>query len=148
MKETYVDTALFVKSYVEEPNSKAADEMLRAIGTPLAFSHMHQIEIPNAIRLKRFRGEITRGQESAAVRAFKSDVDSGRLARPAYDLAAVFIRAEKLSAKHSGDIGTRSLDLLHVAVALEAGCTAFASFDARQRQCAALAGLKLVPAKV
>jgi len=145
MSAAYVDSGLFVKSYIEEPNSKEAETLLRGLGTPFAFSHLHEIEIPNAIRLKRFRGEITRAQETAALRAFAADVDAGRFARPAYDLGAVFIRAEQLSARHSGDIGTRSLDLLHVAAALEAGCTAFASYDERQRKAASLSGLKVIP---
>ena len=142
---TYVDSGLFVKSYIEEPNSKEAEAILLSIGTPFIFSHLHEIEIPNAIRLKRFRGEITQAQETAAIRAFRADVDAGRFARPSYDLGTVFIRAEQLSSRHSGGIGTRSLDLLHVAAALETDCAAFASHDERQRKCAALAGLKLIP---
>ena len=145
--KTYLDTSIFVKSFVWESDSPAALEILEAAGEPLAFSHLHGIEIPNAIRLKRFRGEITRAQETAAIRAFEADVDAGRMAPPAYDITAVFIRAERLSARYSGEIGTRSLDLLHVAAALEAGCTAFASYDERQRKCAALAGMKVIPAK-
>jgi len=113
----------------------------------LIFSHIHAIEIPNAIRLKRFRGEITKEEEAAAIRVFRGDVDAGRLARPDYDLAEVFIRAEGLSAKHSGNIGVRSMDILHVAAALECGCMGLASFDERQRKVAQLAGLKLVPVR-
>ena len=143
--KTYIDTSIFVKSFVRESDSLSALEILEAAGEPHVYSHLHEIEIPNAIRLKRFRGEITRAQESAAIRAFQSDVDAGRMERPAYDIGAVFIRAEQLSARHSGDIGTRSLDLLHIAAALEAGCSAFASFDARQRKCASLAGIKVIP---
>ena len=148
MSAAYVDSGLFVKSYIEEPNSKEAETLLRGLGTPFAFSHLHEIEIPNAIRLKRFRGELTRAQESAAIRAFHADVDAGRMARSTYDLEAVFIRAEQLSSRHSGDIGTRSLDVLHVAAALESGCTIFASFDERQRKVAALAGLAVIPGKL
>lgn len=81
------------------------------------------------------------------MRVFKKDVDAGRFERIAYDLGAVFLRAERLSARFSGDLGTRSLDLWHVAAALEAGCTAFASYDARQRRAAAFSKLKLIPAK-
>ena len=145
---TYIDTSIIVKSFVLEPDSPAALEILETAGEPFAFSHLHEIEIPNAIRLKRFRGEITRAQETAAIRAFHADVDAGRMARPTYDLGAVFIRAEQLSSRHSGDIGTRSLDVLHVAAALEAGCTIFASFDERQRKVAALAGLAVIPGKL
>ena len=144
---TYIDTSILVKAFVLEPDSPAALEILEAAGEPHAFSHLHEIEIPNAIRLKRFRGEITRAQETAAIRAFQADVDAGRMQRLVYDLGEVFIRAEQLSARHSGASGTRSLDLLHVAAALEAGCSAFASFDGRQRKCAAHAGMKVIPTK-
>ncbi len=136
-----------MKSYVFETDSPEAIAIIEGVGDPLIFSHVHAIEIPNAIRLKRFRGEITAAEEMAAIRDFRADVDSGRLARPDYDLAQVFIRAERLSAKHSGDIGTRSLDVLNVAAALECGCTGLASFDERQRKIAALAGLQVTPAK-
>ena len=146
--KTYIDTSILLKSYVREPDSLAALAILQEGGDPLLFSHFHEIEIPNAIRLKRFRGEITKEEETATLRAVRADRDAGRLARPDYDLAEVFNRAERLSAKYSGDIGTRSLDLLHVAAALEAGCTVFASFDERQRKGAALAGLKVLPAKL
>jgi predicted nucleic acid-binding protein len=63
----------------------------------------------------------------------------------AYDLAAVFMRAERLSAKYSAEIGTRSLDLWHVAAAIEAGCETFVSYDNRQRKAAELSGLHILP---
>ncbi len=141
----YIDTAILVKTYVFETDSPEAIAIVEAAGDPLIFSHLHAVEIPNAIRLKRFRREITRAQETAAIRAFRADVDAGRLARPDYDLAEVFILAERLSAKRSGDLGTRSLDVLHVAAALECGCTGLVSFDERQRKIAARAGLKVTP---
>ena len=95
--------------------------------------------------MKRFRGEITKSQEMAANRAFLSDIESGVLTHCDYDLGEVFLLAERLSAKHSAIIGSRSLDLLHVAAALESGATHFASLDVRQRRVATLSGLKLLP---
>ncbi len=143
---TYIDTALFVKIFVLEANSPETIRLLEEIGEPFAYSHLHELEIPNAIRLKRFRGEITKTQETAAIRAFLADVDAGRFERIAYDLAAVFIRAEQLSAKWSAEIGCRSLDLWHVAAALEVGCATFVSYDARQRKAAEMSGLHVLPA--
>lgn len=78
------------------------------------------------------------------MRALESDIANGILARPEYDLKAVFMRAEKLSAKHAAATLCRSADILHVASALEAGCMAFCSFDERQRKAASLAGLALI----
>lgn len=143
----YIDTGILVKSYVFEEDSPEAIAIIEAAGDPVIFSHVHGIEIPNAIRLKRFRGEITKAEETAAIRVFRADIDAGRLARPEYDLAEVFIQAERLSAKYSGEIGSRSLDVLHVAAALLCGCASLASFDERERKIAVLAGLKLLPAK-
>jgi predicted nucleic acid-binding protein len=145
---TYIDTALFVKALVFEADSEATIHLLDEIGEPFAYSHLHELEIPNAIRLKRFRGEITKTQETSAIRIFLSDVDAGRFERISYDLAAVFIRAEQLSSKYSGEVGSRSLDLWHVAAALEAGCSSFVSYDARQRSVARRCGLKVLPSPV
>ena len=107
MTPTYIDSGLLVKSYIEEANSREVDLLLRKLGTPFVFSHFHEIEVPNAIRLKRFRKEINKEQEKVAVMAFQADVDSGRLERPKYNLGDVFLRAEKLSANYSGIIGSR-----------------------------------------
>ncbi|MEX1118413.1 MAG: type II toxin-antitoxin system VapC family toxin [Terrimicrobiaceae bacterium] len=136
-----------MKSYIFEVDSPSAISLVEEAGDPVIFSHIHGIEIPNAIRFKRFRGEITKTQESSALRVYMSDIDAGRLARADYQLSEVFIRAEKLSAKYSAKTGSRSLDVLHVAAAIECGCTDLASFDERQRKLAKLVGLKLIPSK-
>jgi len=143
----YADTGMLIKSYVEEENSSLADRILHSLGAPFFYSHLHEIEIPNAIRLKVFRGEISQAQSETAFGAFRSDIDSGRLARFSYDLDGIFSAAERLSLKHSARIGARSMDLLHIAAALEAGCTHFASLDELQRECAALEGLTIHPAQ-
>jgi predicted nucleic acid-binding protein len=142
----YADTGVMVKGYVLEFDSESAVSILESLGDHLLYSHLHSVEIPNAIRLKRFRGEITKTQESAANRAFLSDIESGVLTTCEYDLREVFLLAERLSAKHSANLGSRSLDLLHVAAALESGATHFASLDTRQRKVASSSGLKLLPA--
>jgi hypothetical protein len=53
----YIDTGILVKGYIKEVNSLEALVILEAAGTPLFFSHIHELELPNAIRLKRFRGD-------------------------------------------------------------------------------------------
>lgn len=146
MTANYADTGILLKSYVLEADSNDAECVLRKIGAPFCYSQIHGLEISNAIRLKVFRREITAVQASAALRAFRADFDKGLLERSPAALPAIFLRAEKLSEKHSAKLGTRSLDLLHVAAALESGCKRFASLDARQRECAKLERLELHPA--
>jgi predicted nucleic acid-binding protein len=54
--------------------------------------------------------------------------------------------AERLSALHSERLGTRILDILHVAAALVNGSRVFITFDIRQAKLAKAAGLKVKPA--
>ena len=146
--QTYFNTSILIKIYVREVNTPAALEIIRVDKNPIPFSHILEIELRTGIRLKHGRAEITAPAMRSALKAVESDLASGVLARPEYDLEAVYKRAETLSAKHAAATLARSADILHVAAALDAGCTAFASFDDRQRKIAALAGLKLIPAKI
>jgi predicted nucleic acid-binding protein len=62
------------------------------------------------------------------------------LSPEAYELA------RSLSRRHTAKLGTRSLDVLHVASALILGPDSFFSFDERQRELARAEGLILQPA--
>ena len=53
--------------------------------------------------------------------------------------------AESLAEQHTPAIGSRSLDILHVAAALVLGATEFCTLDTRQGKLAQLAGLKVQP---
>jgi predicted nucleic acid-binding protein len=146
MNFAYADTSIIVKSYVDEPGSAEAESLLRRLGMPLAYTPLHEVEVPNAVYLKRFRHEITVAQEYAVMSEVHSDLRKGLLRRPDFlDLRKVFVRAAVLAEKHSPHIGTRSLDLLHVAAALECGCADFVSYDRRQRRVAAGEGLRVWP---
>lgn len=141
----YVDTALFIKTYVFEHDSEETVRLLDEIGEPFLFSDLHSLEIPNAIRLKRFRGEITPKQEALALEAFHVDIEAGRFCPAPAENRTIFRRAEVISSMHSARTGARSLDIWHVAAALESGCDSFVSYDTRQRTVAKDCGLKLLP---
>ena len=142
---TYYDTSFVLKTYIQEANTLEAIGILRAASEAIPLSHVLELELRTAMRNQHGRGEITAGELRAALHTLESDLAKGVLSRPGYDLEAVYLRAEKLSAKHAAATLCRSADILHVASALEAGCSAFGSFDERQRKVAALVGLKLVP---
>ncbi len=145
---TYVDTGLLVKALCPEPDMATAHAILQACEPPLPFTDLHALEVRNAIRLKRFRDELTDAEGEWALAILAEDLEAGLLAKPALDLSAVFHRAEQLSGRHAAVTGARSLDILHVAAALELGATSFASLDERQRALARKAGLKLLPRTV
>lgn len=103
------------------------------------------IEVRNAIRLKRFRGEISPVQLRSALRMLAEDERLGRWQRPQLDLNETLRRAELLSRKYVPSLGCRTLDIVHVAAALVLGAVDFVSFDGRQRQLAKKAGLRVLP---
>ena len=141
----YFDTGLLVKALCPEPGMAMAHEIIRGCKPPLPFTDLHALETRNAVRLKRFRNELTDAEVEWVLGTLAEDLESGLLAKPPLDLPSVFHRAEQLSRRHAAVTGARSLDILHVAAALELGATAFASLDERQRALARKAGLKLLP---
>ena len=146
--KTYFDTGVLIKAYVPEADSPKALVLIRQVKPPIPITHLHNIEIRNALRLKCGRGEITEIEMKASLRLFDDDIAAGRLERPPYELAGLFQRAESLSGKHAISTLARTLDILHVAAALEIGCKQFVSFDKRQRNLAGREQLKVSPASL
>jgi predicted nucleic acid-binding protein len=145
MKAVYADTSALLKLYWREVDSAEAIAVLTGYEVPWVYSLLHEVELPNAVYLKRFRGECTAEQESEVLASMRRDLQTGRLRRSSSDPEAIFARAADLASKYSARLGTRSLDLLHVAAALECGSTDFVSYDARQRKVAAGEGLRVMP---
>lgn len=137
----YVDSGVLVKLYVREPNSVAA---ARAVGPlmSVALSALHELEIRNAFRALEGRGTITAAQRAASEHVLETDIAAERLRRVGVDWAAVFARAERLSQGYTANTLARSLDILHVAIALSTNCTRFITADARQHRLAQSAGLQ------
>ena len=74
----------------------------------------------------------------------QADLTRGVIERVTVSWPDVFATAEALSAAHGVGTLCRSLDTLHVALALELGATEFCTFDVRQSRMAAAAGLAVI----
>jgi hypothetical protein len=138
----YLDTSLVVSLYIIDANSKAAAKAVATCSEPPLLTTLCQVEVINAFSLQQFRGEITAARANFAVESFEDDLRSGVyrvLALPEF----TFRQASLISRKHTPQLGIRSMDLLHVAAALEFGAEAFFSFDIRQRELAEAVGLKV-----
>jgi predicted nucleic acid-binding protein len=140
----YLDSSAIVKLYAPEPDSAAVAEYVRRLSVPLPFSHLHEIEVRNAMRLKIFRGEAESRKVLRSIRAIESDAAAQVLKRPGLNWPDVFRRAEDLSKRFSSRSGSRSLDLLHVASCLLLECRNFLTFDDRQAAVARKAKLRIV----
>ena len=111
----------------------------------MIFTPLHRLEIINAIRRNLASKRIRRKQALKALQTLRADLCSGFYLQPPLDWAKVFQRSHRPSRKHANKLLVRSLDLLHVALALELGTSEFLTFDDRQRQAATAEGFKVIP---
>ena len=139
----YADTGFLCSLYAPDAHSARAIRAMSKQAFPLAYTWIHQLEFRNALRLRVFRGEITPAERDASLNLLLADLASGVLAHNQPALPDLMTEAERLSATHSERIGTRSLDILHVAAALVGGARNFLTFDVRQTKLAKAAGLKV-----
>ena len=106
-------------------------------------THLHRVELTTAWHLKVFRKEIRLAVVAQALRDLADDVEAGVWETPRYDLMDVHAHAEALARQHAAALGTRTLDVLHVAAAVSLGATAFVTGDRRQASLADAAGLRV-----
>lgn len=139
----YVDTSVIVKLYIKEEYSLNASNWLKENDEAIPLTSFHELEFVNAIHLKQFRTEITLDETHLIISRFEEHEKKGIYYRPQLDWSATFTHAIDLSKKHSANIGSRSLDILHVASALSISADRFLTLDDRQSKLAALAGMKI-----
>ena len=114
------------------------------VRAPLPITHHGRVEVVNGICLAAFRRQIDAATLKDVLGSFAEDIDTGRYAYAEVPWRSALRRAAELSREYTPEIGCRSLDVLHVACALELGLPNFLTFDARQRRLARSVGLKLV----
>ena len=139
------DSSLIVALYLAEMDSSRADAACATVAPPILLTDWHRVEIANAFQRAVKNARITEAQASQLWQDFAMDIVAGRFEIVAMDHAAVLARTLELTQKHTATTGTRSLDLIHIATALELAAIEFLSFDHRQRQTASAEGLKVLP---
>ena len=139
------DSSFLVSCYLADASTARAKAWLLSANASLPFTDLHALEVPNALRLGVFRKIISQREATAAQADVESDLVAGRLVEVQTDWPSVFRVAIRLSEQNSTTIGSRSLDILHVAAAKTLRAAEFVSFDARQRTLAACAGLRVFP---
>ena len=102
------------------------------------------MEVVNAIGLAVFRGKLALEKAEVVQGWLADEFAHGHLTQVDILWRAALNTAAELSQIHTPRLGVRSLDILHVACALELKLRHFLSFDKRQEKLAANMGLKLI----
>jgi predicted nucleic acid-binding protein len=141
----FADTGFIVSLYLEESTSGAADAALGTNREPLPVTPLAMLELRNAFNRAVQRRRITLAERDALWRDVEADIAGGFLVPTTIEPSELHEKARQLSDRYTPELGTRSLDLLHVAAALSLKARVFFSFDERQRQTARGEGLKVKP---
>ncbi len=141
---TYVEPSALARLYLHQHGSRELALWFARASSPVQVTHHGQIEIVNAICRAAFVGDVVEDGMLKALQHFKEDLTNGRLQLADILWRAALNRAAELSRSFTPTLGTRSLDVIHVACALELGRRNFLTFDAKQRELAIATGLKPV----
>ena len=141
----YADTGFVVTLYKEEATSASAASLMACQTAGVCLSQLGELEFRNALHLAVFRGELKANDAAPMQSLFQEDVANGIFIITPVPASTLFAKAMELADRHSPSLGTRSLDLLHVAAALLLKADSFLSFDERQRKAAKAEGLNIEP---
>lgn len=130
--------------YAPDAHTELVMGQLEKLSGVLILTWLHQVELRNALRLRVFRKEITPDQRKQSIRMFESDIVDGLYLRVHLQPEDVEREAERLSELYAEKTGTRSLDILHVAMANLSSTGPFYGFDKRQNELAHASGLDVM----
>jgi predicted nucleic acid-binding protein len=138
----YADTSFLASLYLPDAKSPLAAGVMERARLPILLTSLGEVELTNALYLRVFRRELSAQQVHAAQAMFRSDVAEGIFQLKPLS-AGVFEKAMLLSRKRTPRLGTRALDVLHVAAALVYQADAFYTFDRNQAKLAEAEGLRV-----
>jgi hypothetical protein len=141
----FADTSFIASLYLKESTSAQARTAVQAAPIVLPLTPLAMLELRNAFNRSVQRQRITTTQRDALWQDVEADIASGFLVLTPIASEELHKEARQLSDRHTPTLGTRSLDLLHIAAGLLLGAKVFFSFDDRQRKAAAIEGLKVRP---
>lgn len=139
----YADTAFLVSLYGRDTNSLIARQLL-PLQPAFLLTPLGDAEFVNAVELLVFRSYWSRSEASAVVDRFLQERNAG-VFRAVPFTSEMWDKASELSRLRTAAIGTRTLDVLHVAAALLLKPDVFFTFDKRQAQLAKAVRLKVAP---
>jgi predicted nucleic acid-binding protein len=135
----YIDSTALAKLYVPEPESDLLDRFLSR-RTDLMISELSITEVVSAVSRRKREGFLDSRQASKIKEALFADAKSFRR----LDLNPTLHRHAEQLLLTTETIPLRTLDALHIALAVSGGAMHIVTFDVRMADAAALHGLHVV----
>lgn len=145
----YADTSFLASLYL--PDDKWHGDAAAIAQTwpeppHLPLTPFGMLELRNVLARLQYKGRMHMGDARAFEQLVKEDLQTGILELCPLRAYEWMETAMALVDKVTPLTGTRTLDVMHIAIAKLIGARTFLSFDANQRKAAKAAGLALLPA--
>jgi len=145
--KAYPDTSFLCAIYRLQDNSADAAAYFAAMPGPLEVTTLLLYEFRQAVRfqIRLHRHDPSKGYPQAEgtkmLADLKADLVSGEVVTLPAPWPQIHLAAERLSELYTSTNGHRSMDILHVATAIELGAKEFLTFDGNQKKLAEAEGL-------
>jgi predicted nucleic acid-binding protein len=137
----YIDSSALAKLYTPEPESDTLDRYMQG-RRDLKISELCITEVVSAVARRKREGAITAKQASEIRKALYNDAQSGSFQR--LDISPAIHRHAEQMLLATESVALRTLDALHIALALAMDAQLLVTFDSRMADAAALHGLEVV----
>ena len=140
----YLDTSALRPLFIHEERSRGVARYIRRYREIVHVTRFGYAELINSMACAVFRKDIWAAEFTAALAELEADLKSQHVIIVDLLWRAALDRAIDLSRKHTPELGSRMLDVLHVASAMELGAKTIITYDERQIELAKSAGLKTI----
>ena len=137
----YLDSSALAKLYVPEAESDRLDAFLEG-RTDLIISDLCITEVISAVARRKREGVLDVKQANSIRSAVLKDAESGAFRR--LDLTSDIHRKAERMLFSTESVSLRTLDALHLTLALSVSAQSLITFDSRMKAAAALQGLDVV----
>ena len=145
LRIVYADTSFLLSHFINDDHTDDARYLIWEVPTALRISSLGILEYQTSLWRKVGIDGFTRAHAERAIRLFERQIAARWFVVSTIADGVIHERAKSLAAAYSSDLKVPSLDILHVAVALEMGVNEFWTFDGRQKRLAEAVGLKVNP---
>ena len=141
----FADASFLVSALLGDRNGSKAWRWWTAQRAVLHGSRLVLLEAENSIRSSVFQAKVTQRSSAEALNQLQRALLDGVLIRRELSSKRMYPAAQRLCSCYTGPEVYGTIDIIHVACALELRATHFVSFDHAQRRLAAAEGLIACP---
>lgn len=146
MKQVYSDTSFLMSHFINDEHTDQARFHIHELAAPIRISRLAVLEYENSVWRKVGFDGFRKEHAEKAIREFGEQRRGGWFLMDPVSEEAVWQRAMGLSTIYSTELKVRTLDLIHVALAMELAVDSFWGFDQRQNALARKVGFGVIEA--